>query len=240
MAGRGWGVAMIQVVLVVRRDHRHPPGASRRAQTACEFSDHGTNTRRMPPTTPHDHRRAAAERSIEAILDAAEELLAGGSDASTSAVAAAAGVSRVTLYSHFPTRPALLEAVAHRVVGRGAEAIAAAEPASGEPAEALSRLIEAAWGKLDRNLQLFAVSRAELGTDALRRAHEQIDAPILALIKRGRRAGAFRKDVPPSWLLATYYALMHAAAEEVNAGRLAGADAVPALKRTIGAAFRSG
>jgi AcrR family transcriptional regulator len=175
----------------------------------------------MPPNTPpQDHRRAAAERSIEAILDAAERLLGAGSDANTSAVAAAAGVSRVTLYSHFPTRQELLEAVAGRAVSRGAEAIAEAELASGEPADALSRLIEAAWGKLDRNLHLFAAGRAELSSDSIRRAHEQIDAPILALIKRGRRAGAFRKDVPAGWLLATYYALMHAAADEVNAGRV--------------------
>lgn len=172
-------------------------------------------------------------------MDAAEQLLASGSDANTSAVAAAAGVSRVTLYSHFPTRPALLEAVAERVISRGADAIAAANPASGDPTDALDRLIEAAWGKLDRNLQLFAAGRAALSANALRRAHEQINAPILALIKRGRRSGAFRKDLPATWLLATYYALMHAAADEVNAGRLANREALTALKRTIGAAFHA-
>jgi AcrR family transcriptional regulator len=191
----------------------------------------------MPQSSPQDHRQAAAERSVEAILDAAERLFASGSDANTSAVAAAAGVSRVTLYSHFPTRFALLEALAERVICRGAAAIAAATPASGDPADALDRLIEAAWGKLDRHLPLFAASRAELSADALRRAHEQIDAPILTLIKRGRRAGAFRKDLPTTWLLATYYALMHAAADEVNAGRLGDREALTALKRTIGAAF---
>jgi AcrR family transcriptional regulator len=191
----------------------------------------------MQESTPQDHRRAAAERSIEAILDAAERLLVSGSDANTSAVAAAAGVSRVTVYSHFPTRPALLEALAERVIGRAAQAIAAANPASGDPADALDRLIEAAWGKLDRNLQLFTVGRAELSADALRQAHEQIDAPILALIKRGRRLGVFRKDLSARWLLATYYALIHAAADEVNAGRLGGHEALTSLKRTIGAAF---
>jgi TetR/AcrR family transcriptional regulator, mexCD-oprJ operon repressor len=191
----------------------------------------------MAQSTPHDHRRAAAERSIEAILDATERLLASGSDASTSAIAAAAGVSRVTLYAHFPTRPALLEAVAERVIGRSAEAIAAANPASGDPAEALNRLIEAAWGTLAGNLRLFERGHAELSSDVVRRAHEQLDTPILALIKRGRRTGAFRKDLPPPWLLATYYALMHAAAGEVNAGRLAPRQAPTVLKRTIGAAF---
>jgi TetR/AcrR family transcriptional regulator, mexCD-oprJ operon repressor len=190
------------------------------------------------PEPSTDHRRAAAERSIEAILDAAERLLATGADASMSAVAAGAGVSRVTLYAHFPTRPQLLEAVAERVVSSGADAIATANPGSGEPAEALDRLIEGGWEKLDRNLRLFAAARAELSEDAVRRAHEQLDAPILALIKRGRRAGAFRTDVPANWLLATYYALMHAAAGEVNAGRLRASNALATLKTTIHSAFR--
>jgi TetR/AcrR family transcriptional regulator, mexCD-oprJ operon repressor len=189
------------------------------------------------PEPTIDHRRAAAERSIEAILDAAGRLLAAGADASMSAIAAAAGVSRVTLYAHFPTRPQLLEALAERVIGSAAEAIAAAHPGSGQPAEALDRLIEAAWGKLDRNLQLVAAGRAELSEDALRRAHEQLDVPILALIKRGQRSGAFRKDVPANWLLATYYALMHAAAGEAHAGRLRPSDALPAVKSTIHGAF---
>ena len=187
-----------------------------------------------------DHRRAAAQRSVEAILDAAERLLADGSDTNVSAVAAAAGVSRVTFYAHFPTRPELIEAVAERVIGRAAEAIDAAQPTSGDPTDALDRLIDVAWDKLDRNLQLFAAGRAELSPEALRRAHERIDGPILALIKRGRRSGAFRKDVSANWLLASYYALVHAAAEEVGAGRLAARDALPTLKRTIGAAFRAG
>src|ERR1700684_2288136 len=47
MAGRGHGPAhpaMTQVVLVVRRGHRHPSGASRRTQTACEFLDQDTKS----------------------------------------------------------------------------------------------------------------------------------------------------------------------------------------------------
>jgi TetR/AcrR family transcriptional regulator, mexCD-oprJ operon repressor len=190
----------------------------------------------MPRATPPtDHRRAAAQRSVEAILDAAERLLASGADTSTSAVAAAAGVSRVTLYAHFPTRGDLLEATAARAVSRGAEAIATADLRAGEPAHALDRLIETSWQRLD--LTLFEVARGELSAAALRRAHEQIDAPILALIRRGRRTGAFGSDVRASWQLATYYALIHAAAEEVNAGRLRPREAIPAVRSTIRAAW---
>jgi len=50
-----------------------------------------------------DYQRAIAERNVGAILDAAEELLEERAAASISAVAARAGVSRVTVYAHFPT-----------------------------------------------------------------------------------------------------------------------------------------
>ena len=63
-----------------------------------------------------DHRRAVAERNVEAILDAAERLLERRLQATISAVAAEAQLSRVTVYAHFPTREQLLEAVAERAV----------------------------------------------------------------------------------------------------------------------------
>src|SRR5260370_2892238 len=58
------------------------------------------------------YQREVAERNIEAILDAAEELLRSQGQASISALAAQAGVSRVTVYAHFPTWEALIEAAA--------------------------------------------------------------------------------------------------------------------------------
>lgn len=68
-------------------------------------------------------------------------------------------MSRVSLYAHFPAHPQLLKALSERVVSSGAEAIAAATAGSGEPAEALDKPSEAAWGKLDRNLRPSTVGR---------------------------------------------------------------------------------
>lgn len=190
-------------------------------------------------TAPQDHRRAAAERSIEAILDAAQRLLAEGADASTSAVAAAAGVSRVTLYAHFPTRGELLQAVAERVIVSNAEAIRAATLTDGPADQALGRLIDTAWGKLATSRSLLAAARRELPDDALIQAHRQINQPILNLIRRGQNEGVFRADVPDHWLLATYYALMHAFGDEVNAERLRAGAADQVLRTTIQRAFRA-
>jgi TetR/AcrR family transcriptional repressor of mexCD-oprJ operon len=100
---------------------------------------------------PADHRRATAERNIKAILDAAEALLHEGQTASIAAVAARAGVSRVTVYAHFATREAILEAVLERAVTHAAVAFDEATSGAPSAAEALERAIRASWRELSRN-----------------------------------------------------------------------------------------
>src|SRR5215469_6101910 len=63
------------------------------------------------PAQATDPRRETAERNVQAILDAAEELLEQRQAVTIVAVAKQAGVSRVTVYAHFQTWEALLEAV---------------------------------------------------------------------------------------------------------------------------------
>jgi TetR/AcrR family transcriptional regulator, mexCD-oprJ operon repressor len=45
-------------------------------------------------------------------------------------------------------------------------------------------------------------------------------ARVERLIGRGQEERAFRTDLPRPWLVATFYSVMHGAAEEVDAGRL--------------------
>src|ERR1700726_1895847 len=96
------------------------------------------------------YHREIADRNIEAILDAAEELLELQGHATISAVAAQAGVSRVTVYAHFPTWTALLEAAVERAVRRTMAALESAHANDGPPVEALDRMIAAAWQHLAR------------------------------------------------------------------------------------------
>ena len=86
------------------------------------------------------YQREVASRNAEAILDAAEELLQQG-HANISAVAALAGVSRVTVYAHFPDWAALLEAAVDRAVRRTMAALQAVHPEDGPPVEALDRML---------------------------------------------------------------------------------------------------
>jgi TetR/AcrR family transcriptional regulator, mexCD-oprJ operon repressor len=180
-----------------------------------------------------DHRRATAERNIEAILDAAERLLARGNPATIVAVANEAGVSRVTVYAHFDTREHLLEAVVERAVQRTTHALDAVEPERGPPLEALGRVIDVGWRDLDRNDAIAQAAGELLTPEALRRTHRAAHQRLRNLINRGRRSGDFRTDVPAGWLVATFHALIHAAGDEVRAGRMRGGVALEALRTTM-------
>jgi AcrR family transcriptional regulator len=180
-----------------------------------------------------DHRRAIAERNVEAILDAAERLLERHTQASIAAVATEAGVSRVTVYAHFPKREQLLEAVVERAVRRTADAIAAVEPHSGPPLEALARLIATGWRELDHNRAMAQAAAEQLSPTALTRAHEGALRHIRALVQRGRETGDFRTDLPTDWLVTSTLSLIHACGDEVRAGRIQPEHALDLLTTTI-------
>jgi TetR/AcrR family transcriptional regulator, mexCD-oprJ operon repressor len=180
-----------------------------------------------------DHRRATAERNIEAILDAVERLLGRGSPASIVAVANEAGVSRVTVYAHFATREQLLEAVVERAVQRTAEALDQVEPERGSPLEALGRVIDVGWRDLDRNNAIAQAAGELLTAEAHKRTHRAAHRRLRKLIDRGRRSGDFRTDVPAEWLVTSFHALIHAAGDDVRAGRMRAGAALKALHLTM-------
>jgi AcrR family transcriptional regulator len=189
------------------------------------------------PRSSTDHRRATAERNVEAILEAAEALLARGAAASTSAVAREAGVSRVTVYAHFATREELLEAVLARVVRRVTETIRAAGLDDVAPLDALERLIAVAWQEIERNRAIANAASTQLSPAAVTRSHHALHEPLAVLVQRGQEDGSFRDDLPAAWLVAGYFALMHACGDEVRAGRLAAEDAIPTLQATLRGVF---
>jgi AcrR family transcriptional regulator len=189
----------------------------------------------VPPTT--DHRRATAERNVVALLDATEALMARGAGVSLSAVAAEAGVSRPTLYAHFPTREALIEGVVTRVVERAKVALEGARLDEGPALEALDRLVAVAWDHLDRGGAIARNAADNLPPAASERAHRILHGPIGALIRRGQASGEFRDDLTEAWLLATYFAIMHAAGDQLRAGALAREDAVGVLQPTLRSIF---
>ncbi len=178
------------------------------------------------------YQRQVAERNVEAILDAAEELLLHG-QANISAVAVLAGVSRVTVYAHFPTWTALLEAAVERAVRRTMAALESAHANDSPPVEALDRMIAGAWQHLAQYGAMAAAVAELLSPEAVARTHRAAHQTIGALAERGQADGSFRADLPGGWLVTACIALVHACSDGVRAGQIQEHDAVRILTTSV-------
>ena len=186
-----------------------------------------------PPEPTSTPRRADARRSVAAILAAASVCLRDDPHATMTTIARAAGVGRVTLYAHFPSRDDLLRAVVARAVDELGPTLDAAVTDE-RPADVVLRdLIRSAWENVDRAGRLLGAVQHSIDRHELREQHAPAMARIEQLLDRGRRQGVFRTDLPLPWLITTTYALFHAAAEDVDAGRLQVNDAPAVLEATL-------
>jgi AcrR family transcriptional regulator len=192
------------------------------------------------PDSAQRRRRADAERSIARILDAAVDALGVDPDVSMSAIAKRAGVVRATIYVHFPTREALLEAVTDRAFGEVGAGIASAEPERGDPADALGRVVAATWQTLGRYHALIAINTGAQTHEELHHRHGPVLGKLLPLIERGQADGSFRTDVPAAWHLSMVMALIHAGSAELRAGRVPNDRAEAALVATVLGAVTGG
>jgi AcrR family transcriptional regulator len=186
-----------------------------------------------PPAGATAGRRADAQRSIEAIIGTALAEIIRTGDVNTTEIARAAGVGRMTLYGHFPTREDLVEAVVSHTVAGARSVLVGADLDAGPARERLHQLALTSWRILNDHRQLMLVGHRYLGPERMRALHDPVLTPVRRLLARGRREGDFRADAPLAWLVATCYALIHAAADEVTSGRLAEKAAGPLLASTL-------
>lgn len=147
--------------------------------------------------------RTDAQRNRQRILEVAKEAFTrSGANASLDDIAKRAGVGAGTLYRHFPTRDALLEAVYRTEV----EKLAAAERKFAEtlpPIEALR-----AWMLLFVDYiaakQIIASALDSLAggpSKVFEASYAQVWEAIRALVKRAIKSGDIRRDLDPIDLL---------------------------------------
>ncbi|MEU7293609.1 TetR/AcrR family transcriptional regulator [Streptomyces exfoliatus] len=172
------------------------------------------------PSGGRPRRRADAERSRVAVLDAAVRLLARRPDAGMAAIAAEAGVTRQTVYAHFGTRDALLGAVADRITDQAMAAMDEAEENGGPALGSLLRLQDIGWRLFERNPVLLGLPGGRAGAAAGASRHEPVAARLTRLVEQGQASGEFDPAPPAGWLVAAIIALGHAAGDEVGAGRM--------------------
>ena len=174
-------------------------------------------------------RRADADRSRSAILAAAITLLDERIDASVEAVAAAAGVTRQTVYAHFPSRDVLLAAVVDELTRETVQAIDALDLDHGLALDTLLQLIDLGWRSFEEHPLLLHLPQSA-GPDE---RHDPVVDRFEKLIRRGQRAGEITRDLPVAWLVTALIALGHAAGEAVAADRLPARKATSALRLSI-------
>lgn len=183
--------------------------------------------------------RADARRNVRRILDATTALLAADPALSMERVAATAGVSRATLYHHFRSRDALLDAVTDESIREVTTALHAARPEEGAAPEAMERVLLAAWEVIGRYRGLVIVNPQRLDRAVLRARLEPVLAPLRALVARGQEAREFDPELPVEWLIGTLTDLIHAAGRQVTVGAMTPDAAERALLRSAAGALAS-
>lgn len=177
-------------------------------------------------------RRSDADRSVAAILDAALAALTDDPDVSMAEIARRAGVVRATIYVHFPSREALIAAITDRAISEATEALGAAAPTEGDPADALARMLAISWQTLGRYHALVQIN-TRLGPEHIRAIHQPVLRLVRPLLKRGQASGAFNRDLPIDWMLTVLLELIHAASREVSGGTLPASKAEAALSASV-------
>ncbi|MFG2727184.1 TetR/AcrR family transcriptional regulator [Streptomyces canus] len=141
-------------------------------------------------------RRRDARRNRELLVEAAHEVFTEqGLEAPLDVIARRAGVGNATLYRHFPSRAALVEAVFRDPL---AGTMAAGEQArvATDPWEGLVGYMEAVFAVLatDRGTNDLMTTHLE-GVESLQAVHAHNQATMELLLRRGRDEGTIRPDV---------------------------------------------
>ena len=147
--------------------------------------------------------RKDAARNREKVLAAAVGLFAErGTEGSLEEVAKRAGVGIGTLYRHFPTRDALVEAAYRNEVAQlraAADELLAELPPDAALEAWMRRFVD--YGTAKRGMRDALQSIAGGGTDLFAETRGQVTDAVAVLLRAGAEAGTLRADVEPEDVL---------------------------------------
>ncbi|RSM61625.1 TetR family transcriptional regulator [Actinoplanes sp. ATCC 53533] len=150
--------------------------------------------------------RADAERSMRAILVAAERVLSGNPAASMEQVAEAAGVARTTIHRRFASRQALVDAMATTAVRQLLEAIEAGRPETAPPLVALHQItVNVLRTKVSWQ---FALGQPAAADSVVAEMQQRVARRCLELFGRVRSLGVLDAEADLDWTRRVYYALI--------------------------------
>jgi len=137
------------------------------------------------------------------------------------------------------TKEALVDAVVARAITQATHALDDPDLGNCPAPRALARLASSSssWQILDQHRQLMVAGQRHLGPERMRTHHDRAMTRVDRLIARGQTDGDIRTDLSRTWLVTTFYALLHAAADDVNTGRLDASQAGDVVAATTTAAL---
>ncbi|MEU0060089.1 TetR/AcrR family transcriptional regulator [Streptomyces sp. NPDC006334] len=176
-------------------------------------------------TTKPSALRADARRNRERILEAAVRAFSEkGPDVAIDTIAKAAGVGSATLYRHFPTREALVEAAYRNELARVCDS-AAKLLADNPPDRALRLWMDGFIDYVAAKQGMADALRAAVasGADPFAETLDKLGTALGALLRAGADAGLLRPDVDPfdvGFSLAGVALITSAPDQRERAGRL--------------------
>lgn len=144
-------------------------------------------------SSPRAPRRDAAENRA-ALLDAARVMLNQDPTASLEEIATSAGLSRRTVYGHFPNRDALLDALAQRGTQRVVATIASI--AEADPVARLALIAAAAWDDIAAIRVMTVIALTGARAHIVQEGLAPLRARLAEAVAEGAAAGALRDDLP--------------------------------------------
>jgi AcrR family transcriptional regulator len=148
-------------------------------------------------TTQQRPLRADAQRNLERIIASARALFAErGEQAQMEDIAAHAGVGVGTLYRRFPTKESLMTALV-RERFQEFTVIAAEVEESTDPADALAVVMRRHAEAVEHDIafQLAMMNLDSFHWEGIEEDKKVLNATITRIIKRGKAAGAVRKNL---------------------------------------------